>query len=487
LKPVVAVFLSSLLSLAVQAAVPDDFATVVRLGGETTLILRAPSALAFRNPAQNLPDDLVEKHLEGDRLFEMKFSDDPDRGDYGLGPVYNNVSCAACHILDGRGALPVMAPGGQWTKLGLNSAIFLRISLESTAPAKYDATNRWGAPAPVPGYGTQLFHLGSFGVRNDLPGTGQAEVFMKFDYTTFTYPDGTQTQLRRPLFRIENPYDTRLDQPDVRTGARMTPPMIGLGLIEAIRESDILALAARDLSAWGIHGHPNWVIDRAKELAGDPNPISLGRFGLKANTPSVYHQSAGALNGDLGVTSPVFPAESIWGTPLFDAFKPRWKPSVEATQNLTDSLEFYSQTLAVPSRRDVGDPEVRRGGRLFSRVGCANCHQPSFVTGDHKIAALTHQTIYPFTDLLLHDMGPGLADGRRDFQASGSEWRTRALWGIGLTQVVNSRAGFLHDGRAMTLEEAILWHGGEAELSKQKFAHLASAERQALIRFLESL
>jgi CxxC motif-containing protein (DUF1111 family) len=214
----------------------------------------------------------------------------------------------------------------------------------------------------------------------------------------------------------------------------------------------------------------------------------MGRFGLKNNTPSVFHQSLGALQGDIGVTNYAFPVESIFNTPLFDAFKAKLGPvKVEAPNDVADALVFYSRTLAVPGRRDTENDIVKRGGQLFADINCTSCHQPSFTTGTHKISALSNQKIYPFTDMLLHDMGDGLADGRRDFDASGRHWKTRPLWGLGQTQTINPRAGFLHDGRARTLEEAILWHGGEGDYSKNKFAALPQADRDALVAFLKSL
>jgi CxxC motif-containing protein (DUF1111 family) len=215
----------------------------------------------------------------------------------------------------------------------------------------------------------------------------------------------------------------------------------------------------------------------------------MGRFGLKNNTPSVFHQSLGALRGDIGVTNYAFPQESIAGTPLYENFmKGKAVPTgIEATKETADDIVFYSSTLAVPSRRYIDDPTVQRGGKIFAEVGCASCHQPSFVTGPHQISALANQKIYPFTDMLLHDMGDGLADGRQDFDANGRQWKTRALWGIGHTQVINPRAGFLHDGRARTFEEAILWHDGEGSYARTNFAHLPVADRAALLSFLHSL
>lgn len=473
----------------------EDFSSVLKLGGETSILLATPTVFAYKNPAQNLNADDLKRHTEGDKLFERKFSDDPMTTYHGLGPVFNNISCNACHVVDGRGALPLVSSSNAWTKLGQNSAIFLRVSLEGEDLPSRPVTRAemFGGPHPVPGFGTQLFQSGVFSLRNDFPGTGQADVLMRFEMSTFQYPDGTTVQLRKPLFKIEHPYDaadlgdSALGQAEVRLSPRMTPPMIGLGLLDAIKEEDILALAQRDLSSWGVHGHPNWVYDLAKDLNGDPRPVSLGRFGLKASTPSVFQQTHSALNGDMGVTTNSLPFESIWETPLFEDFKSKWTPGVDLPEESSDLLVFYSQTLAVPARRNIEDVQVRSGAETFLRIGCAACHQPTFTTGLHSQSALSHQKIYPFTDMLLHDMGEGLADHRQDFQAGGRDWKTRPLWGIGVTQVVNQRAGFLHDGRARTLEEAILWHGGEAEIVLDNFVHLSLTDRQNLVQFLKSL
>lgn len=491
--------LSSLLLAAsfAKAQLPD-YITVERTGGETSARFPTLSSHAYQDPAANLSPEEFSHHLEGDVRFERKFVDDPNNPSYGLGPVYNNVSCVACHIGDGRGAYPLSSKN-EWTQLDTVASVFLRMSVEGKNPPAKTAAENWGMPEAVPGFSTQLFHLGSFFLRPDSPGTGQAQVFFKFEKSTFIYPDGTTLGLRKPVFKIEKPYDevpyfktgrttSRLFENDVHFSPRMTPPMVGLGLLEAIPEQDILALAKRDLSAWGVHGHPNFVYDVVKDQQGNPFPISLGRFGLKGSTPTVFQQSLGAFNGDMGVTSQAFPQESIFDTPLFDSFKSQMpNKGMEVSNEQAEAAVFYSSTLAVPNRRNIDDPQVIRGGQLFTTVGCVSCHEPKFVTGPHAIKPLVNQTIYPFTDMLLHDMGPGLADGRRDGEATGSEWKTRALWGLGHTQVVNPRAGFLHDGRAQTIEEAVIWHGGEAEKSKQAFAHLTKADRDALLAFLQSL
>ncbi len=483
------------LPLLAQTVEEWDFLKAFHLGGATSFILRGQSSQAYKQPSQNLTAEHKDIHFGGDALFERAFSDDPSRKDFGLGPVYNHIKCISCHNRDGRGALPIVSGDNEWTSLG-QSAVFLRISIEKNSddskPLEKTESNGWGAPVPVPGYSSQLFQVGSWGVREDVPGVGQAKVLMKYEYSKFTYNDGRTVSLRKPIFKITDAYSPRIYENDVRTSPRIGTPMIGLGLLEAIEEKDILAIAGKNFSREGVSGRPNWVFDIKKQMKGDPYPISLGRFGLKANTPSVFHQSLGALRGDIGVTNYAFPEESIQGTPLYEAFKIKFpskskQNEFEASKEVADLLVFYSQTLAVPTRRGITDWEVRAGGRWFARSRCTTCHTPSFTTGPHEIPELAHQKIYPFTDLLLHDMGEGLADGRQDFEANGREWKTRSLWGIGQSKTVNPLAGFLHDGRARTLEEAILWHGGEAQYSVKLFSNLRKIKRDQLIKFLNSL
>lgn len=475
----------------VASAAPDfslGYLSAEKLGGDTSVSFKGETVWAFRNPAPNMTEEEIARHLTGDAFFERNFSDVGDRKDYGLGPVFNHTNCAGCHNKDGRGSLPIVTPSNSWTPLRQSEAVFLRISIEDGKPKAKDATTNWGAPTPVPYFSDQLFHLGSYGVREDAPGVGQARVWMKYEFSDFTYADGEVVRLRKPLFKVTDAYNERIYQADVKMGARLGTPMIGLGLLEAIKQEDILAIASMDFSAQGVSGKPNWVLDIQKKMAGEVYPVSLGRFGLKANTPTVFHQSLGALRGDMGVTNYAFPDESIVGTPLFDLFKVKMPfVKVEAPDSVANDLVFYSQTLAVPARRGITEEEVLKGGRLFSEIGCATCHTPSFTTGDHPIKALSQQKIYPFTDLLLHDMGDELADGRQDFDATGREWKTRPLWGLGQTHTVNPRASFLHDGRAKTVEEAILWHGGEGDYSRSKFKNLSKSDRQAVLKFLKSL
>jgi CxxC motif-containing protein (DUF1111 family) len=285
----------------------------------------------------------------------------------------------------------------------------------------------------------------------------------------------------RPVYQFTKPAYGPLGD-DLLVSPRVAPAVIGMGLLEAISENDLLAWAdPEDADGDGISGRVNRVWD-AKNGA-----TAIGRFGWKANQPSVEQQVAGAFNGDMGITSPLFPKEDLPAreSTLLVKYQSGGEPEIDAS-HIAD-VTFYCQTLAVPARRDLDNPIALRGEKLFAEIGCATCHLPSVQTGAHELSEVAHQTIRPYTDLLLHDMGPELADGRPDFEADGQEWRTPPLWGIGLVETVNKHTRFLHDGRARSLEEAILWHGGEGEKSKEEYTQLSKANRDAVLAFLESL
>lgn len=505
-------------------AADPDWLSATQAGGDTTNSTGNQSSTGFDTPAPNLAGDELAMHLAGDKLFEVSFIKAPSASfpnADGLGPAFNSPACINCHTRDGRGNYTqqaLLAGADQWTQLGSESAMFLRISLSSNGACVPAASNDWCAPTPVPGFGDQLFHRGVLDLRPDSPFTGQADFYVRFATQQVQYADGTTVTLRKPVYDMRNPYDapgemltagstprSRLLQPDVVTSPRMGLPMFGLGLLEAIPEADILALAdPDDANHDGISGRANWVYDIVKARRGDANPLSLGRFGWKASTPSVLAQGAGAYHGDMGLTNYLFPTESLVGTPLYSSYRAthpdddgQAASGYEVNEHDVKQVMFYSNTLAVPARRNVNDAQVLQGARLFNSTKCVACHVPTFTTGAHPglwgpsgvtpVSVVQGQKIHPFTDLLLHDMGDGLADGRSDFQASGTEWRTRPLWGIGLTETVNPLAGYLHDGRARSLEEAILWHGGEAESQKEAFRSMSAADRAALIAFLKSL
>ena len=421
-------------------------------GGATTVF--DATADAFSQPAPNLAGLRLARHDEGDEDFEVEFVPAPAAENGGLGPVFDNVSCEACHVGDGRGRPPL--PGEQ------AASLLFRASVDGRGPH--------GGPAPVPGFGGQLQLLA-------VPGF-DPEVTAVISYATTrgTFADGVPFELRVPQYNLQG-YYTPLPA-GVRISPRVAPVVFGLGLLEAVPENQIYALAdPRDSDRNGVSGRVNVVWNEVRRRS------EIGRFGWKANNPMLLQQAAGAYNGDMGITSSIFPAEACEGQVPGCA---RHAPEVEG--EVVGNVAFYTQTLGVPARRKLDDPTASRGEQLFYAAGCAGCHMPTLRTGYLKgVPEVSNQVIHPYTDLLVHDMGPGLADDRPDFLASGQEWRTPPLWGIGLVQTVNGHTNFLHDGRARSLMEAVLWHGGEAKRARERVRGFSAGERAALIAFLESL
>lgn len=380
----------------------------------------------------------------------------------GLGPTYNATSCSACHVRDGRGQPP--AEGEEMLSM------LVRLSVPGT--------DEHGGPLAEPTYGGQL-------QPRAIPGVpAEAETRVRWEEVPGTYADGESYSLRRPVLEFVS-----LAFGDMAEGTmfslRVAPPQYGLGLLEAIDEAAIVARAdPDDADGDGISGRANRVWDVEAGAA------RLGRFGWKANQPTLRQQTAGAFLGDIGMSSALFTEQNCPAPQSVCASSPDGSdPGVgyELGDEILDAVVFYGRTLAVPARRGARDPEVLRGKALFLAAGCGDCHVPGQTTGASEIAALSGQRIFPYTDLLLHDMGEGLSDGRPDYDASGSEWRTPPLWGIGLVETVNEHRFLLHDGRARGFAEAILWHGGEGEAAREAFRAMSREEREALMRFLESL
>ncbi len=422
-------------------------------GGETTLFSETSSA--FSSPASNLSGAELENHFVGDALFEEAFVTAPADVNGGIGPIFNNSSCIACHPKDGRSGFPVVMNG--------LSGFFLRTSLPGT--------NEFGGPLPVPGFGTQLQNQAIFGYQNE------AQFQVEFSDIVEILSDGTEVVLKKPVYKIA---DTYISFPtDALTSPRIAPPVFGLGLLEAIPDANLIASEDQnDLDNDGISGKLNYVYDAVS------HEIKIGRFGWKANTATLFEQCAGAYNADMGVTNALFQSETGYGqTNGSDGLG----DDPEISQEKLEHITLYVQTLAVPAPRNIDTEAVIKGAQIFKAISCSKCHTPRQQTGPSSVSALAYQTFYPYTDLLLHDMGPDLADGRPDYRASGSEWRTRPLWGIGLSKVVNGHTDFLHDGRAKNSTEAILWHGGEAQNAKDKFKELSKADRNYLLIFINSL
>lgn len=421
-------------------------------GGAATVFDETSKGFTHAIPGLSARDMAV--HELGDKAFEQTFVAAGSNVFGGLGPVFNNVSCISCHHNDGKGT----PTAGQST-----SSLLLRISLPGQ--------DRFRAPLPVPGYGLQLQDQALFGA------TPEVNIDVEYKSVEVLYPDGTVVNLRDPVYALRNAYFPLPAAYDL--SARMAPPVFGVGLLEAIPERTILSFEdAEDSNGDGITGKANFIFDSTT------NKHILGRFGFKANASTVLFQVATAYQQDMGVTSYVQPHEASKGQLQDD----KRLDDPELPDSIVDAVVYYVRSLAVPARRNVTDPSVKSGEKLFATLNCTGCHRPVLTTGvDVTFPQLSNQRIQPFTDMLVHDMGPGLADNRADYLASGSEWRTTPLWGIGLFEKTNGIPFYLHDGRARTLEEAILWHDGEARRSREMFMQLSKTEREKVILFLRSL
>lgn len=438
---------------------PIPLILVAESGGDTTAFTTTRNA--FGLSARNL--DTLERRTfaVGNSFFRQNWVTAPASTEArdGLGPTFNALSCSSCHLLDGRGKPPDGPDDGE-------RGLLLRLSIPGAGPH--------GGPLPEPVYGGQLQDRAIVGVPIE------GEFIIVYQEMPGVFADGEPYSLRRPTYQFRK-LAFGVMNPETLISPRVAPAVVGMGLLEAIPEADILSAAdPDDADGDGISGRVNMVWDERKGV------MSLGRFGWKSNVPTVEQQTAGAFLGDLGVTSELFPEENCTG-PQEDCIAAPNGGSPEIGAKRLADVVFYMQTLAVPAMRDINDLQVQNGAQVFVQAGCAVCHTPQHTTGQHEIEALSNQTIYPYTDLLLHDMGPELADGRPDFGADGQEWRTPPLWGIGLVETVNGHTMFLHDGRARNLTEAILWHGGEGAAARDAFKALTKEEREALIRFLNSL
>jgi CxxC motif-containing protein (DUF1111 family) len=437
------VLLGLVLPLAPACGEAPDFRP--RAGGDGTVDDRSSNAFSFPLPGLS-PEDF-ERHARGDAAFEATFVTAPAPVNPGLGPRYNNTACGACHLRDGRG-MPVLGAGPR------RSHLLVRVSLAEGEPVAP------GGAVPVPGLGVQLQDQAILG---ELP-----EVSIEIDWQAVpgVYGDGDPYELRRPDMTITLADGSPLGV-EVQRSLRQPPPVFGLGLLEAVTDATLEALAdPDDDDGDGISGRPNVVWDPER------GATDVGRFGHKGSAPDLDVQTAAAYANDMGVGNPLFVDES---------------GALDLDEDTMRDAAFYARTLAVPARTAIDDAEVEAGEARFRDFGCAGCHVEQLTTGASPIATLADQVIQPYTDLLLHDLGEALADHRPDFAADGREWRTPALWGVGLTHTVLPLSGFLHDGRARDLAEAILWHGGEAEPAREAFRLADRTDRAALLAFLASL
>lgn len=416
---------------------------ITRLGGDLTSDL--PPSAALELPAPNIQgSERISQHLLSHADFHGSFELVRKEGKRVLGPDFNHNSCGGCHVKDGRGPLG-------FSKGIQGSAMLVKVALQGLLADR--------SPKPVPGVGEQLRD-------HTINGKIKFNISLKWSEEKGRYPDGSAYTLRRPRLSFDIP---QIDEKTVVSSLRMTPPVIGMGLLEAVPAESIEAMSdPRDVDRDGISGRVNYVLD--KELGVK----AIGRFGYRATHPTIKQQSAAAFFNDMGVTNEVFSDK---------------KKSLEVDRELMARIVFYQQAAGVTPARMQDDADVIEGKRLFQQINCQGCHKLTLRTADSNIPELVNQEFHPFTDLLLHDMGADLSDKRKEFSASGREWRTTPLWGLGLVRdlLPHGHIGFLHDGRARSIEEAILWHGGEARRSRQAFKKLSASQRAQLLKFLQSL
>jgi CxxC motif-containing protein (DUF1111 family) len=429
-------------------------------GGATTIF--ETNRNAFSQPAANLEVERRGQFFMGNAFFNSAWIVAPATAGArdGLGPLFNARSCDQCHANDGRGA-PPLQPGERPV------ALVLQFATPTPGPNN--------EPGIDPHYGSNFnpFAIG------DIPPEGNVRIEHRAIEGTFA--DGEPYTLLAPTYIFEELAYGPLS-PETRFSPRVAPSVFGVGLLEAIPEAQILERAdPDDTNGDGISGRPNYVWDYLKKQR------VIGRFGWKANQPDIAHQTAGAFSQEIGMTTSLRPEPNCTNIQIACIEAPDGG-SPEISDEIFTRIVEYQRMLAVPARRNLNDPQVKKGAALFASAGCAACHRPTFTTGEVADAPwLSRQTIHPFTDMLLHDMGSDLADGRADFEASGTEWRTPPLWGMGLQQAVNGHTRYLHDGRARNASEAILWHGGEAERAREAYKKMSKPEREALLKFLDSL
>jgi CxxC motif-containing protein (DUF1111 family) len=429
---------------------------LARSGGDATVYGNVNNA--FGQSLPGLDREQRRAFNVGNNFFNDNWVTAPasTEGRDGLGPLFNAQSCSSCHKFDGRAAPPTGADDP-------TRGLLIRLSVPAAD----------GGTSPEPVYGDQLQDR----AINGVPAEGT--IVITSEEIAGTYADGTAFTLQQPTYTIVDLGYGPLAE-GTMLSPRIAPAVFGVGLLEAVPEDVILAAAdPDDANGDGISGRVNVAID------AEGNEV-VGRFGWKAAVATVQQQNAAAFHGDIGITTPLITEESCTAQQTACAAAPDGGVP-EVDEQKLDRVTFYTRSLAVPARRDTADADTAAGERTFTTLGCASCHTPSLTTGDSDLPDLANQTIRPYTDLLLHDMGEGLADGRPDGEATGSEWRTAPLWGIGLVDEVNGHTRFLHDGRARNLEEAILWHGGEAQSARDGFVALPAADRRLLVRFLESL
>ncbi|MGC9402956.1 di-heme oxidoredictase family protein [Vibrio genomosp. F10] len=482
----------SIIGLLSTCVMANDIDQQQHLSAGATSV-KSVHASAFSQPSANLTDGRnILKFHGGNKFFEEPWAQAVGSvsSQDGLGPLFNNNACQDCHIRDGRGHASKAEKGMRGTDF---NSMLLRASKSDITQEQQDAINQsLMANVPDTCIGGQLQHQSNFGIAKE------ATQAVSYQYYHVEFSDGESVELRRPTWHVKA-QGCDINN-DTVLSARVAPQMIGLGLLALIDEAQILAQQdIEDKDNNGISGRANFV------WSVDEDAVALGRFGWKAGQPTIRQQTAGAFLGDMGLTTELFTTENCMPHQKDCLAAPSGNGDMtgeyshEVSSKVLEKVVFYSSHLSVPERRNAYDEKVLAGKALFNDIGCHQCHTESYTTQQSKeFPELSGQKIYPYTDMLLHDMGLELTDFDKhskfvqgniqvEFLAQANEWRTAPLWGLGLAQTVDPNATFLHDGRARTIMEAILWHGGEASTQQQAVLQLDKAQRESLMVFLNDL
>ena len=428
----------------------------------------------FSTPLSNLSNNEKFEFYIGENVFKKFWVPSPSSttASDGLGPLFNTRSCNNCHINNGRGHAP------EANINGISVPSFL-IRLGKSYPNQNTPSNHVYPHIGDKTYGHQFQSQSTTGI------SPEGDYYLTYQTHTEVLSDGTKIELRKPQLHWRTLHYGNFEESTEFT-MLTSPALVGMGLLDSIPDKSILANAdPNDSNNDGISGRVNWL---------DEEQTVIGRFGYKASVETVDQQNQSAFHTDLGLSTPLNPTASgdctsrqrdclnspNGNSPHLD--------NLEVDEQQMRLVNLFVSLSSPPAMRNLKTTAFLEGKRVFDAAGCAGCHTPKMKTGnDSPLKALNNRTFYPFTDLLLHDMGPELASGFPSFSASPSEWRTAPLWGLGLSEQISGRSGFLHDGRARNIEEAILWHGGEAASSQRHFKALTRENRQKLIFFLESL
>ncbi|KGJ94954.1 di-heme oxidoredictase family protein [Colwellia psychrerythraea] len=395
----------------------------------------------------------------------------------GLGPLFNTRSCIACHTAGSRAKID---EAGQILPLSLV------VRLGSTDPAITSVDPVYGGQIQPRSISYRLTDAEIIKQSSYTDNVGEAWLDKSYDKVLGNFVDGEAYELLKPRYKLTKLAYGEL-APHIGISVRLAPNIFGMGLLNAIKTDDLLNQEdSTDSNGDGISAKYNRV---PNVITGE---IEVGRFGFKAKQPNLHQQVAAAFRDDIGITNTSFTDETCTKTQVACNYAAKHGghslADLEIPDNRLDFTVTFNEFLGVPPARNLQSETVQRGRALFYQAKCQQCHIPSYVTDEnYPVKALAKQTIWPYTDLALHDMGEGLADGVYEFNASGREWRTAPLWGIGLQQYKTGQQRFLHDGRARTISEAILWHGGEAEPAKQAYVALNKQQRDALVKFVKAI